>query len=80
MVVQMLNKELKVATMLDPLVHEIRKTQGLYAECQMQHVYKEGNWVVDRLAHFAWNVEDISIWWNYFSDFLSQAIWFNKYL
>lgn len=62
MAVQVLNNELESTALLDLLVCEIRKFQGLYAECQFQHVYREGNRVAYILARFTWNVEDTSIW------------------
>lgn len=80
MVVQVLKKEIELAGMLDSLVNEIRKLQMLYVDCQVQHFYREGNWVAHKLAHYAWNVESLSMWCDCFPDFLVQAILFDKCL
>lgn len=61
MAIQVLNDELESAALLDPLLCEIRKLQGLYAEYKFQHVYRECNQVAHILARFAWDIEDISM-------------------
>ncbi|XP_040995155.1 uncharacterized protein LOC121241441 [Juglans microcarpa x Juglans regia] len=80
MAIQVLNYDIPSDAMLDLLLCEIRKLLRVFGECKFQHVYTKGNRIAHILAQYAWNVENISTWNDCYPNFISQAIWLDKFL
>lgn len=60
-------------SMLGSLIAKTRNLQGLFNDCIFQHDHRESNGVAQKLARYAWSVDNIVMWWESFPDFIVQA-------
>lgn len=63
---------------LGNLLSDIKEWMGKFLDCQIQFAHRGCNMVAHTLAHFAWNVSNISVWYGVEPEFLSQFVWFDK--
>ncbi|XP_042950614.1 uncharacterized protein LOC122282698 [Carya illinoinensis] len=78
--VQELEKEGYSTTLWGGLIQEVKSLLQRYPNWSIQHKGREANGVAHCLARFAWNLDDICIWWNSVPDCISQAIWVDSSL
>ncbi|CAI9761065.1 unnamed protein product [Fraxinus pennsylvanica] len=62
------------------IIADIRHLLFAFLDVKISHVSRLGNGVAHKLARHAWEVESIQMWWEGFSNFISQAIWLDSRL
>lgn len=67
-------------SMMYNIIKDVKKLMRKFPNCSIQHVRRICNGAAHRLARFAWNVEDIIVWWESFPDFIHQVIWTDNQL
>ncbi|XP_042952221.1 uncharacterized protein LOC122289301 [Carya illinoinensis] len=60
------------------LVQETKRLTQLFRDCRVKHINQLGNETAHRLACYAWNVENIEMWWDIVPVDVSQALWLDK--
>ncbi|CAI9786406.1 unnamed protein product [Fraxinus pennsylvanica] len=57
------------------IIADVKQLLSRFKEVQIQHVNRMGNSVAHALARNAWNVADISVWWDHLPSFLQNFLW-----
>ncbi|CAI9767957.1 unnamed protein product [Fraxinus pennsylvanica] len=57
------------------IIADVKQLLSRFQEIQIQHVNRMGNSVAHALARNAWNVADISVWWDHLPSFLQKNLW-----
>ncbi|CAI9756236.1 unnamed protein product [Fraxinus pennsylvanica] len=62
------------------IIADIRHLLFAFLDVKISHVSRLWNGIAHELARHTWQVESIQMWWEGFSDFISQAIWLDSRL
>lgn len=57
------------------LVMEIKQLMQRFPHCFIQHNACLGNGAAHGMAKFAWNIDDLIIWWDSYPNCIAQVIW-----
>ncbi|KAF5471637.1 hypothetical protein F2P56_008414 [Juglans regia] len=60
------------------LIQDVKRLMQLFRNSSVQHVYRDGNGVAHTLARYAWNVDDVQMWWDAVPAFVTHALWFDQ--
>ncbi|XP_042974648.1 uncharacterized protein LOC122306281 [Carya illinoinensis] len=78
--VQELQESEPSMSMVGNVIKDTKKLKNCFQSCEVRHVGRICNEAAHRLARFAWNVNDISLWWESFPNVIAQVLWNERHL
>ncbi|KAF5455283.1 hypothetical protein F2P56_024878 [Juglans regia] len=78
LLVQELKNEQDSLLANDNLIMEAKSLLQHFQEVEVQYVHRMRNEVAHRLARYAWNVDNISMWWEHLPTFVDHSLWIDQ--
>ncbi|XP_035551132.1 uncharacterized protein LOC118349700 [Juglans regia] len=73
------SKEAYSRSMIGNMIKGIQDLMKLFHQCSIQHVGSISNAGAQKLAKYAWHIDDISVWECSFPESIEFVIWVEKY-